>query len=65
MTDFRDPTNTVSAVPPSDYQGTDEEWVAELKRRGHVNGSTDLNSHPDPEVTEEEWYDILKTCERA
>lgn len=53
----------VPAIPPNDYEGTISDWTQELKERGHLAFDADVGSHVEVLVSEEEYRDILETCE--
>ena len=46
--------------PPEDYTGSQADWMVEMQTRGHWNGE---GWHGDIWLVDDEWWDILETCE--
>lgn len=55
--------NKLPAIPPDDYKGTVADWMVQLQMRGLWDGNPD-NWYGDIMLDEEEYDDILETCEK-
>ena len=49
-------------MSPTDYIGTQADWILEVYSRNHWNGKGWFG---EVEVTIEEWEDILSVCEAS
>ena len=55
---------SIPAVPPTNYKGTQADWVAALFSRGYKPVSND-GWHGDIELPDDVWWEILEECERG
>jgi len=52
----------IPAIPPSDYKGTQADWMVGLMERGLWNG-TRPEFHGDVWLTEAQYDELLTACE--
>ena len=48
------------AIPPSDYTGSQAEWMIQLQQRGLWDGD---GWHGDVWISDDDWWEILEDCE--
>ena len=48
------------AIPPSDYKGSQADWMVGLQERGLWDGE---GWYGDVYITEEQWWELLESCE--
>lgn len=60
MPDNPTSTSKVPAIPPSDYEGSQADWMIGLQQRGLWNGK---GWHGDVEISLKDWQDLLEECE--
>lgn len=54
---------TLPAIPPSDYKGSQADWMTALVSRGLWDDS-DGSWHGDVEIPAATWWEILEECEK-
>lgn len=53
---------TLPAIPPEDYKGTQADWMVGLQQRGLWDGEGWMG---DVEITREQWWELLEECEKG
>ncbi len=52
--------DTMPAIPPDDYKGSQADWMVKLQERGFWHGQ---GWHGDVEIPTSQWWEILEECE--
>ena len=60
MTNKPNSESKVPAIPPSDYDGSQADWMIGLQQRGLWNGK---GWHGDVEISLKDYQDLLEECE--
>jgi hypothetical protein len=53
-------SDTIQAIPPYDYKGSQADWMTKLQERGLWDGE---GWHGDIEIPSDDWWEILEECE--
>jgi len=51
---------TLPAIPPEDYSGSQADWMVKLQERGLWDGE---GWHGDVMIPSDVWWEILEECE--
>lgn len=55
-------TKSTPAIPPSDYKGSQADWMVGLQEQGFWNGQ---GFHGDSSLPCNEWWKLLDRCEET